>query len=168
MAIVLHSAFKRDAAWHREGVLQDADPANYREFVFRCALAICGEPDGAEDVAQEVLLTLFRTRRRLAQVDNPAAWVRRITVRCATKHLQRRKASDPLPESLTAAGCSSDSIAVYEILKSLPPDQRALLGMALNQGLSYQEIAEALGIPEGTVASRLNAAKKAFQRKWEQ
>jgi len=168
MAIVLHSQFKTEASLIRDQAKADADPANYREFVFRCALAICCEPESAEDVAQEVLLILFKTRKTLLQTDNPTAWVRRVTVRCATKYLKRNRPTDQLSENMHSPEAPPDALAVYEVLRQLPPEQRAILGMALKQGLSYREIAEALDIPEGTVGSRLNAAKKEFQRKWEQ
>ena len=168
MAIVLHTAIRKETSPREESASVDADPAIYREFVFRCALAICGERDGAEDVAQEVLLILFKSRRQLARADDPTAWVRRVAARCATRHLKNQRPIGPLPESLPSNEDSPEALAVYQILRSLTPEQRALLGMALNQGLSYREIGEALGIPEGTVASRLSAAKKAFQRKWEQ
>ena len=81
-------------------------------------------------------------------------------MRCATKYLKRRRSTGSLSESLQTQEISPDTLAVYEVLRKLTPEQRALLGMALNQGLSYREIGEALGIPEGTVASRLSAAKK--------
>jgi len=167
MAIVLHSEYvKRASAAHAESKAE-ANPTDYRELVFRCALAICGEPDGAEDVAQEVLMILFRSRQRLLSIENPPSWVRRITVRCATRYLKRSRTTDRLSETLQASEVPADNLAVYEVLRQLTPGQRAILGMALNQGLSYREIAEALDIPEGTVGSRLNAAKKEFQRKWE-
>lgn len=144
------------------------EEVDYREFVFRLALAICGERDTAEDVAQDVLLTLYRSKAKLGVADNPTAWVRKVTVRCATRHLRRLRRSDHLSDTVQAPDGSSDRIAVYEILRQLTPEHRAILGMAFNQGLSYREIGEALDIPEGTVGSRLNAAKKAFQGRWEQ
>ena len=167
MAIVLHTGLFRPATTATKEARATEDPAGYREFVFRCALAICGEPDGAEDVTQEVLLILLRTQTRMQTFDNPSAWVRKVTVRCATHYLKRSRKTDALPEGLQVAEMSSDDLAVYEVLRSMSPEQRALLGMALNQGLSYREIAEALDIPEGTVASRLSAAKREFQRRWE-
>ena len=167
MAIVLHTGLFRQAASAAKEARPIADPVGYREFVFRCALAICGEPDGAEDVAQEVLVILFRTQTRMADFHNPSAWVRKVTVRCATRYLKKMRSTDPLPVGLHAAELSSDDLAVYDVLRSMTPEQRALLGMALNQGLSYREIGEALDIPEGTVASRLSAAKKEFQRRWD-
>lgn len=167
MAIVLHTGLFRQVRTTAKEARASADPAGYREFVFRCALAICGEPDGAEDVAQEVLLILLRTQERLSEFDNPSAWVRKVTARSATRFLKRQRTTEPFPAGLRSVEVSSDDIAVYEVLRSMTPEQRAILGMALNQGLSYREIGEALDIPEGTVASRLNAAKKEFRRRWD-
>ena len=167
MAIVLRTQTTRLKIFERSESITEVDPANFREFVFRCALAICGEPDGAEDVSQEVLLILHRSRVKLRQLDNPPAWIRKVTVRVATRYLKVQRRPDPLPEILGTSEPSTDAITVYQILRRLSPEQRALLGMAMSQGLSYREIGEALDIPEGTVASRLNAAKKAFQKEWE-
>ncbi|MDR3691287.1 MAG: sigma-70 family RNA polymerase sigma factor [Fimbriimonas sp.] len=167
MSIVLHSRPIWEAFEAKQEPIAEADPAHYREFVFRTALAICCEPDGAEDVTQEVLLILFRSRAKLAKVEHRAAWVRRVTVRSALKYLSRNRQHALLTEDVRAGSENADSIAVFLTLARLTPEQRVLLGMAIKQGLSYREIGEALGIPEGTVASRLSAAKKAFQRMWE-
>ena len=59
-------------------------------------------------------------------------------------------------------------IQVARTLQRLKPDQRALLALALGEGLSYRETAAALSIPEGTVSSRLNTAKVAFRKLWEE
>lgn len=167
MAIVLHTGFHRDAAREQRIVRNATDPADYREFVFRCALSICGEPESAEDVAQEVLLVVLKSAAKVAQLESPLAWIRQVTVRCATRHLKRRRPAAASREAVSDADTASDSLAVYETLRRLSPEDRALLGMALHQGLSYREIGDALGIPEGTVGSRLNSAKKAFQKEWE-
>jgi len=167
MAIVLHTGLHRDAARERRTVREAADPADYREFVFRCALAICGEPESAEDVSQEVLLIVLKSAGKIAKLDSPLAWIRRVTVRCATRHLKRHRPVVAVREAVENPDSASEALAVYETLRRLSPEDRALLGMALHQGLSYREIGDALGIPEGTVASRLNAAKKAFQKEWE-
>ena len=167
MAIVLRTQTTRLKIFDRSEAVKDADPATYREFVFRCALAVCGEPDGAEDVSQEVLLILHRSRSQVSQLENPTAWIRKVTVRVATRFLKRQRRPDPLPETFGTSAPTADALTVYQVLKRLSPEQRALLGMAMSQGLSYREIGETLDIPEGTVASRLYAAKKAFQKEWE-
>jgi len=168
MAIVLRSELKFEVPLLRKSAFVTLEEADYREFVFRLALAICGEREGAEDVAQDVLLTLYRHKGKLQAADNPQAWIRRVTVRSATRALKRRRPTEPLSDALQGQERTAESLEVLEILRRLEPEQRAILGLALNQGLSYREIGEAMGIPEGTVASRLSAAKKAFQRKWEE
>lgn len=167
MAIVLHT--KQVSRFSEALSLERADemPAKYRETVFRCALAICGEPDGAEDVTQEVLLILVRSGERLCAVENPIAWVRKVTARSATRYLKRQKFAFRLSPDIVSTAFSADDLAVYQVLRGMSVEHRALLGMALNQGLSYREIGEVLDIPEGTVASRLSAAKKEFQKRWE-
>jgi RNA polymerase sigma-70 factor (ECF subfamily) len=168
MAIVLRTELKFEAIAKPKAAAPAEETADYREFVFRLALAICGEREGAEDVAQDVLVTLFKHRQKVAAADSPQAWVRRVTVRCAVRYLRRRKVTEPLSSGHPSHEMTPDAVAVYDVLRKLEPDQRAILGMALHQGLSYREIAEAMEIPEGTVASRLSAAKKAFQKRWEE
>jgi RNA polymerase sigma-70 factor (ECF subfamily) len=168
MAIVLNARWSRDLAQPAERQQTLSDPAEYREFVFRCALAICGEPDGAEDVAQEVMLVLISSRTTLAETAHPQAWIRKVTVRQALRHLKRLRRTEPLSENTEVEDRASGSFEVLQVLQGMKPADRALLGMAMGQGLAYREIAEALGVPEGTVASRLSAAKKEFQRRWEQ
>lgn len=166
MAIVMHAGARRVEREAHIDAPAEVDPSGYRELVFRTALAVCGEPDGAEDVAQEVLLVLVRSSNKLARLDNPIAWIRRVTIRCAIRQLRRARSADRLPVDFASGRTDEEAVAVYAVLTSMQPEQRVLLGMALGQGLSYREIAEALGVPEGTVASRLNAAKKEFQRRW--
>lgn len=166
MAIVLRSELRFEALPSREPATIAEEQVDYREFVFRLALAICGERDGAEDVAQDVMLTLYNRRKKVALLDNPHAWIRRVTIRSAVRYLKRQPRTEPLAEDLPKEENTDGSIAVYQVLKKLDAEQRAILGMAINQGLSYREIAEAMGVPEGTVGSRLNAAKKAFQKRW--
>ena len=167
MAIVLRAESHRMASAVRNQSSVDFDIEGYREFVFRCALSVCGEPEGAEDVAQEVLMILLKSRRQIEATDQPLAWIRKVTVRSATHYLKRQKRTVSLQDSQVANSSSVEGLAVLQTLQRLSPEHRVLLGMAMGQGLSYREIADALGIPEGTVASRLNAAKKAFQQEWE-
>ena len=143
------------------------EPAFFRSFVFRLALSLMGGREAAEDLTQEVLLRLHRHRDKLLDAGDQYAWARRVTVRCGLNQLKRRKATEPLSESLTDSVRHSEDFAVREVLGKLSPDHRIILGLAIGRGLSYAEIANALGIPEGTVASRLNAAKQAFRKEWE-
>jgi RNA polymerase sigma factor (sigma-70 family) len=69
-----------------------------------------------------------------------------------------------------ADGCvpSFEGLAdIDDALARLPPPQRAVLVLRTQEGLSEQEIATALGIPAGTVKSRLHRARAAFREMWE-
>ncbi len=133
-----------------------------RIAAYRVAFAVLGNREQAEDVAHDALLKALESRE---EPDSMAAWVRTIVVRTAL-NAKRKPGSDPLNEC--AAKEHVDDVAVRITLQRLPSDQRALLALAIGEGLSYRELADAFGVPEGTIASRLSAAKAAFRREWEQ
>jgi len=136
----------------------------YRDSSFRIAMRILGNQDAAEDVAQEAIIRAFRSWDTLSGVENQAAWVRKVVVRCALNAVERT----PNHTELSDVGNEPDeSVLVQAVLESLAPEHRAVLGLAVGEGLSYREIADALEIPIGTVGSRLNSAKAAFKRAWE-
>jgi RNA polymerase sigma-70 factor, ECF subfamily len=140
----------------------------YRDSSIRIAMRILGDSDAAEDVAQDALIRAFKSWDRLASVDHQAAWVRRIVLRTAFNVLERNPKHSQLTEIAASTSGAEESMLVQAVLNSLPADQRALLGLALGEGLSYREISEALDIPMGTVASRINTAKASFRRAWEE
>ncbi|HEY3779684.1 MAG TPA: sigma-70 family RNA polymerase sigma factor [Fimbriimonadaceae bacterium] len=166
MAIVLRIGINQENKPAAKAWAHQAEAADYRELVFRLALAITGERESAEDITQEVLIKLHNSK--VGKIENPIAWARRVTVRHALHHLKRKRPISEIPETLPVQENTQEAVLVQSVLRSLDPEQRAILGMAIGQGLSYSEIAEALSIPEGTVGSRLNAAKKEFQKRWEQ
>jgi RNA polymerase sigma-70 factor, ECF subfamily len=150
--------------WTRTQVSDTSDDfvRRYREPVYRLALAITSRPDLAEDVAQDALLRGLTHRHKLA---DPLTWLRVVTVRralTALKGTRMQKVTNEDEYSVDIAG----NLAVRQTLHKLPADQQALLALSIGEGWSYSEIAGALSIPEGTVASRLHAAKEAFRKKW--
>lgn len=137
-----------------------------RPKAVRIALSILGSADAAEDVAQEVMLRAHRSCGAVAP-EAIEAWVRKTAVRCSLTALQARRPVELSVESACQDGEIDTRLAVEAALARLPHDQRALLALAVGQGWSYQEIADALEIPVGTVGSRLHAAKAAFRAVWE-
>ena len=59
------------------------------------------------------------------------------------------------------------AIDFFSVLLRLPPDQRSLLSLYYMEGLGIAEVARCLAIPEGTVKSRLHAARAAFKELWQ-
>ena len=126
-------------------------------------------PSAADDATQEALLAIFRGLPSLHAPEAIMTWVRSVTVRTATRLVRapdQEIAAGPGP----ADGCvpSFEGLAdIDDALARLPPSQRTVLILRTKEGLSEQEIATVLGIPAGTVKSRLHRARAAFRELWE-
>jgi RNA polymerase sigma-70 factor (ECF subfamily) len=126
-------------------------------------------PAAADDATQEALLAVFRGLPSLRAPEAIMTWVRSVTVRTAM-----RLARQPDREVASGATPADPSVPAFEgladiddALMRLPLSQRAVLVLRAREGLSEQEIATALGIPAGTVKSRLHRARAAFREMWE-
>ncbi len=133
----------------------------YRELVFRVALAVTGRRDLAEDVTQETLLRGLKHQRKL---EDPARWLKVVAAKRALTLLKQKPHAEIAERD--PATRPEESIAVAQTLAKLSPEHQTILALSISGGWSYEEIAEALGIPAGTVASRLHAAKEAFRKHW--
>ena len=125
-------------------------------------------PAAADDAAQEALLAVFRGLPSLRAPEAIMTWVRSVTVRTAMSFVRRpgqEVAAGPAPADGSVP--SFEGLAdIDDALARLPPSQRAVLVLR-TRGLSEQEIAATLGIPAGTVKSRLHRARAAFRGMWE-
>ena len=138
--------------------------ARHRAQVMRICLRILSCPHAAEDAAQEALIQAAQGRFRLE--GNEAAWVRTIAIRSAWREMRRWPATGTQGPVLKEGPEALKRAEVRDALARLKPAHRMVLVLSASEGMTHDEIAEALGIPPGTVASRLHAAKKAFIRQW--
>lgn len=154
--------------------LQRGDAAALEAFIsqtqamaYRLAYSILADRDRCQDVMQEVYLTVYQ---KIGQLREPAAfkgWFSRILVNRCRQELRGRKfeSLDELPESKAPsldgmADRVHDRMQVQAAMAELAPHDRAMLTMREVLELSYQEIAESLEIPLGTVRSRLFHARQ--------
>lgn len=149
---------------------RDAQRMIYEAYVgrvYRTVQRIVGENDAA-DVTQDTFLHLFD---KLASYRREAAfttWLHRLVVNEALQHLRRRgrrlAKMQPLPQQPVADRPSSGADEVREILtealERIEPDLRLILQLKEMDELSYGQIGEIVGIPAGTVGSRLNRARR--------
>jgi RNA polymerase sigma-70 factor (ECF subfamily) len=125
----------------------------------------------AGDAVQDAWLGIVRGMGRLQDPARFPAWSYAIvTRRC--RDLQRRAArTPPLDAEVEAADLRrSDPDRDHDLrraLAALPPDQRAAVALYYGEGFSGAEIAEALGVPLGTVKTRLFHARRALRRRFE-
>ena len=134
--------------------------------VFRLCYRLLGNQHDAEDVSQEVFLRIFRSLHRWDGRRPLRPWIMGITVnRCRTWMAQRKKRpelADYLQE--TAASRPEDDSAelLVEIaagVAELRPEYRAVFVMFHEQGLPYEEIADAMEHPVGTIKTWLHRAR---------
>jgi RNA polymerase sigma factor (sigma-70 family) len=126
-------------------------------------------PAAADDATQEALLAVFRGLPSLRAPEAIMTWVRSVTLRTAmhsARQADQEVAAGPAPAESCAP--SFEGLAdIDDALARLPPSQRAVLVLRARECLSEQEIATTLGIPAGTVKSRLHRARTAFREMWE-
>jgi RNA polymerase sigma-70 factor, ECF subfamily len=137
--------------------------------VYRSVLRIVGQDD-AEDVTQEVFIRLFAKLGSFRHDSEFATWVYRLAVNEALQHLRRlrRRATVPLDEDTFPATEPPDADLgeLLEVaLAQIDAELKMLLELKEVEQLSYAEIAELLGIPAGTVGSRLNRARHDLREK---
>jgi RNA polymerase sigma-70 factor (ECF subfamily) len=138
----------------------------HQRRVYATAMHLTGQHSDADDVVQDALL---RAYRGLAGFDGRAAfstWLHRIVVNVALNHLRARRRPTLPIEAAEGIGQPprveprSEARAVLAALAELSPPLRVTLVLATVEDMPYREIAETLGVPEGTVAWRVNQARK--------
>lgn len=144
----------------------------HRVRALRVAYGILGSMDAAEDVAQDTFIKLWQRLPEFRGQGALSTWLYRITVNGAIDALRKPREEAPLNEQL-AAGCAPEEIVlcrdrsqiVRQAIVELPLGARSALVLREYEQLSYQEIADVLKIPIGTVMSRLNYARQALKGK---
>jgi RNA polymerase sigma-70 factor (ECF subfamily) len=124
----------------------------------------------AEDAAQEALLAVFRDLRTLRTPEAIVSWASAVAARVAARvERNDRRQHGPASPSDPDRGASwtdHDALEVTDVLARLPAGDHALLVLRDLQGLSEREVAEALGVPVGTVKSRVHRARRRFREEW--
>jgi RNA polymerase sigma-70 factor (ECF subfamily) len=132
------------------------------------AYRILGDPDRMDDALQEVYVRAFRALPRFRGDARLSTWLFRITYNACLDELARaRKVAylplDELAGQASAAPEPDEALGVRgeleAALAALSPEERAVVLLVDGEGFDYSEASEILGIPVGTVASRLNRAR---------
>ena len=155
------------------------------ERIFRLVYAIVRNEHDARDVCQEVWLTVWRELPNFRGDAKFSTWLHPIATRRSLDHLRKRRrwfdrflpiaVGDDSIESAPEPVAADDTREATEttdrkaqlkrVLDSLPTKLRAVLALREVEGLSYDEIARATGIPAGTVMSRLYHARRLLAQK---
>jgi RNA polymerase sigma-70 factor (ECF subfamily) len=171
---------------------QDGDAGAFEELVrrhqgrvYRLVLRMLGNAQEAEDVAQEAFLSLHRHGHRFRREARFSTFMYRVATNAALNRRRRlsrirareeefalrQAAGDDLPATPRdpegAAVGAEVQVRVQQALLSLPPDLRAAIILYDIEGQSYRDIAAILGVPEGTVKSRIHRARGSLRDRLE-
>ena len=165
LAEVVAGCRRREPPAQRELVLRTQDR------VYRTLVRLVGVQD-AEDVAQQVYLQVFRQIHRFNGDAFFGTWLYRVTVNEAMQHLRRRRTRRSTvlnwePQEATLDRCRQSEMRelLDSGLEQIEPELRSVFVLREVEGLSYEAIGAALGIPMGTVASRLSRARHDLQER---
>jgi len=151
----------------------------HSDSLFRLAVTMSRSRADAEDVLQETLIGAYRG---LAKFDGRASvktWLTQILVRQSAKMWHKgKRMSQAVHIDSPAGGATAESLAgrsseedadrrmdLMAVIQALPDDHREVILLREVQGLSYDEIATTLGVPQGTVESRLHRARAGLRQR---
>jgi RNA polymerase sigma-70 factor (ECF subfamily) len=149
--------------------------ARYQDRVFNLAARMLGDAAEAEDVTQEVFVSVHQSLARFRGECRLSTWIFRVAKNHALNRLKRAAVRDAAAVDAESAGDAREGqrpdalaigrereAAVRRAIEMLPPDQRLLVVLRDMEGLSYEEVAEVADLPDGTVKSRLHRARMAL------
>ncbi|MEO0249501.1 MAG: sigma-70 family RNA polymerase sigma factor [candidate division WOR-3 bacterium] len=158
----------------------------YHPRLYRLLYGMLNNPADAADLTQEVFLRAYSDLERLRPESNLYGWLRKTAVNLGIDQLRRQKVlkfesldvplenEEGSPFALQIEDVKSDphtlleqrglQEAVQKALGYLTPDHRAVVAMHYLEGMEVEEIASLVGVPVGTVKSRLARARNALRR----
>lgn len=152
----------------------------HKDKVYSIALRYSGDPAAAMDLSQEVFLKVLARIQDFRGQSAFETWMYRVVVNACLDHHRRRRKLLPLVGEFLDLFRSPREGALHSILRDemqrnvqrvvgrLPSDLRMVVILRYTEELSYEQMAEILGCPVGTVASRLNRAHRILERRLSQ
>jgi RNA polymerase sigma-70 factor (ECF subfamily) len=145
----------------------------HQRRVARFAERMLGDRESAEDAAQEAFLRLWRGRARdRAQGGSLSCLLLHIVRNVCLDYARAARPTEPLDAEPTGGDCLESHVqaqafaaAARQIVLELPEEQRVVFVLSHYEGLSYREIADVIGCPVGTVASRKHLAVETLRRR---
>lgn len=157
----------------------------YQTYVYNISLGMLCNSEDAADVTQEAFLRLHRNIQTFRGDSSFSTWLYRVAVNLCITELRRRSRSkfqflddviheedvtlheDLAPSPDEAIEMEEDRQIVHKVLRTLPPDYRAIMVLRHFQQLAYEEIADVLGLSLSQVKTRLFRARKMFKDRFQ-
>lgn len=157
--------------------------SRYQSQVINTAYGMLSDTEDAYDAAQEVFIRVYRNIESFKEQSSFTTWLYRITMNVCSDILRKRQKNsdiislnsftednkdfdikDDSPGVEESMELSERQAAVREAINELKEEHRAVIVLCDIEGMSYEEISATLGIPRGTVKSRINRARNALKK----
>lgn len=151
-----------------------AEVRRIEKLMYRVSMSYLNNIEDAADAVQETLAKAWEKRNILARPEQFKPWVMRILSNQCKDILRkrRRRSFYPLEENTVRVDMPAPQPPVMEALMALKPEWRIVMVLHYVDGCPVQEIASSLGIPLGTVKSRMRSARKRLEQtllvEWEE
>lgn len=165
--------------------------ARWQDRIYAAVYRMVGDAEDARDLAQETFLRAWSSLRGFEGASSFGTWLHSIAINQVRSEMRKRSARkrgapasldamrgeadegsfDPpssAPEPSEVLSTREDVVRLRRAIDDLDPEQREALVLREFQGLSYEEIAEATGVPVGTVRSRLFRARSELRERMEE
>ncbi len=143
----------------------------YQKNVYGWIVRIVRNPTAAEELTVETFWRVYRSHARFDATRSFEAWTRRIATNLALDYLKRARNEVEFTENISFESPTDPATRqdtrkqIQEAFNQLPPKLRLTATLALVEDVPYEEIAESLGIPVGTVKSRVFKATRLLRSK---
>lgn len=146
--------------------LFQAEARRIERLLYRIARSYLNDDQEAEDAVQDALIKAWEKRKTLRDIHQFKPWMTQILSNRCKDILRKRKRWSffPLEEDTVQVEMPETENAVTEAMKKLKPELRIVMTLHYVDGYSIQEMAEALGIPTGTIKTRMRNARKQLSR----
>jgi RNA polymerase sigma factor (sigma-70 family) len=132
-------------------------------MVARSVFLILHDRQRAEDIAQDAFIQLYTHWRKVSRYDRPDAWVRRVAIRMAIRHLKRESTRPSLEGGADPSIAPSPiDLDLVEAIRQLTAIQRAVVVLFYFEDRPVAEIADVLGTSEGAVKMALQRARRSI------
>lgn len=135
------------------------------------ATVLCGDREAGRDIAQEALTRTYREWDRVSRLERPGAWSRRVVVNLShdhRRHLAVRRRRVSVLATRTAGDGTADEAPLdaetWAAVAMLPERQRTVVALFYIGDRSISDVAEAMGVREGTVKTTLHKARNQLRR----
>lgn len=147
----------------------------YKKRVFGVALKMLKSETEAEEIVQDVFLSIWLAKAKLGNINDPEAYLFTITYNTIYTRLKKASHNQELLNTIIhhfvqIQNTTDETIAAHETgklineaIQQLPPQQRAVYELSKQEGLSYDEIAERMHLSKNTVRNHLSEAMKTIR-----